>query len=528
VAETKSTDSADSSRPADGDSIRVLPRHTRKGSSALAKWIRADRVRAILVVILVAGAILRLLFVVQWRPGLTGYSDSGIYFQGGVQGAFTDPIRTVGYTSFLIFLHWITPHLLPVIIVQHLLGLLTAVLFYAAVRRCGAPAALGLAPAAILALGGMQLFLEHSALSETLFTLLIAVMCYCAIRAWRGNPAWAALAGAGAGFAVTMRGAGSILVPVVAVWLFFGIGRPSWRTSLCAALALGSSVAVVGGYVGLRHHDTGLSGITTNDVWNLYGRVAPFADCTRFTPPAGTQLLCDPTPPSERLGRFPEHGPGPGPGGDRKTGQSYIYDTDSPAVRLFGPPYYVSSVPHATRELRDWSIAVIKGQPLDYIDAVWQDTIRLVVPNHRSFGELSPDETVAFIVGGPDLTSGKNVFVQSWQTQFYPHDAVRHGNITFMRDWESVTRVDGLWMLAALLLAAGAPLLVPSSARAPAALFMFVAFALIWFPILTTGYNYRFVIPALGPLIAAAAFGAWGLARRLHVPERWSSTPAAA
>jgi hypothetical protein len=497
----------------------------RKGLRAsVAAWFRADAVRAALVVILAIGAVLRLVFIVQWRPGITGYSDSGIYFMGCLQGAFADPVRTVCYTSFLIFMHWITPHLLFAIVVQHVLGLVTAVVLYATVRRCGGPPALALAPAAIVALGGMQLFLEHAALSETLFTLLIAVMCYGAVRAWRGAAWWAVLAGAAAGLTVTVRGAGSILVPLVAGWFLFSRGRPSLQTVLRAALAIALSLGVLGGYIALRHHETGLSGLTTNGNWNFYGRVATFADCTKFTPPAGTDALCDPTPPSQRLGRSPVHGPGPGPGGDRKTGQSYIYNSDSPAVALFGPAYAVSADPRAGKKLRDWSIAVIKAQPFDYLDAVWQDTVRLVVPNHRSLGELSADETVAFLLGGPDLTSGRNDFVQYWQVRFYPHDRVHHGDMSFLRDYESLTRMEGLWMLALLLLAAAAPFAVPSSARAGAALLVLVAFALLWFPIVSAGYNFRFVVPALGPLFGAAALGAWGLTGRVRVrvERRWS------
>ena len=30
--------------------------------------------------------------------------------------------------------------------------------------------------------------------------------------------------------------------------------------------------------------------------WNLYARVAPFADCRKFTPPDGTAILCEATP----------------------------------------------------------------------------------------------------------------------------------------------------------------------------------------------------------------------------------------
>src|ERR1039457_640907 len=100
---------------------------------------------------------------------------------------------------FLRLLHGITPHLLLVIIVQHALGLVEAVRLSPAARRGGGPRGLGLAPAAIIALGGDELFLEHSALSDSLFIFLISAMLYCAVRAGQGSARWAALAGLCAG-----------------------------------------------------------------------------------------------------------------------------------------------------------------------------------------------------------------------------------------------------------------------------------------------------------------------------------------
>ena len=38
---------------------------------------------------------------------------------------------------------------------------------------------------------------------------------------------------------------------------------------------------------------------------------------------------------------------------------------------------------------------------------------------------------------------------------------------------------------------------------------------LLFFPILVEAYDYGFVIPALGPLFAAAALAAWGLGLRI-------------
>ena len=42
------------------------------------------------------------------------------------------------------------------------------------------------------------------------------------------------------------------------------------------------------------------------------------------------------------------------------------------------------------------------------------------------------------------------------------------------------------------------------------------ALALIFFPIFTKGYDYRFVIQAFAPLVAAGALSSWGLLTTLR------------
>ncbi len=226
-----------------------------------------------LLILLAVGLALRVYFMFVWSPAITGYSDSGVYFQDSVDSLWSDPIRTAGYGMFLRVLHGITPHLIFVIIVQHLLGLVTATFYFLAVRRGGGPRLLGLAPAAMIALGGDQLFMEHSALSDSLLIFIVSAALYCAIRAAGGPLRWAALAGMCTGFGVWDRGAGIAMIAVLATWLLFSAGRPTRRTLASGLVALVVALAVVGVYIGWRDTVTGLSGLTTNNAWNLYGRL---------------------------------------------------------------------------------------------------------------------------------------------------------------------------------------------------------------------------------------------------------------
>jgi hypothetical protein len=406
---------------------------------------------------------------------------------------------------FLRVLHGLSAHLLSVIVVQHLMGLGAALLFFLAVRRCGGPRGLGLAPAAIICLGGDQLFLEHAALSDALFIFLISATLYCAVRASQDGARWAALAGVCAGLGVWDREAGLAMVVVIALWLAFSAGRPTRRTLTAGALSLALAVASIGIYVGWREAESGLSGLTTNSAWNLYGRVAPWADCNKFTPPAGTRALCEQRPVAERRNPLFKSKP-------PLTSEYYIYAPKSPAYQLLGPAFAVSKVPHAMALLQKFSKAAILGEPLEYLHAVWLDTLRLFDPNRRSYGDYSANEMIAFMLGGFPANSGRNEFVEYWQQRVYPHDPRPHrGDIGPLKRWERLTRVEGVWMGILLALCLAGPWLLAGRARAGSILFALTALTLLFFPILVKSYDYRFVIPAFAPLFAGGALGGWGL-----------------
>ncbi|HYH88839.1 MAG TPA: hypothetical protein VEX67_06380 [Solirubrobacteraceae bacterium] len=72
-------------------------------------------------------------------------------------------------------------------------------------------------------------------------------------------------------------------------------------------------------YARAQYRATDYFGFTDGRGWALYARVAPFADCTAFTPPAGTRVLCEKTDARTRSG--PDH---------------YMWDADSPAMRVVG------------------------------------------------------------------------------------------------------------------------------------------------------------------------------------------------
>jgi hypothetical protein len=204
------------------------------------------------------------------------------------------------------------------------------------------------------------------------------------------------------------------------------------------------------------------------------------------------------------------------------TAGGYIYNSESPGQRLFGVPFVVSSYPHAMELMQKWSEAAIFGQPLEYLHAVWLDTVRLFDSNASSYGDLSANRVIAFFLYGPDEHSGKNEFVEVWQGRLYPGDPPpHHGDIAPLKAWEEITRVDGVWMGILLALCLAGPWVLRGRPRAGMVLFAITAVEVLWFPILVSSYDYRYVIPAFPPLVAAGALAAWGLALRLKAAKPW-------
>lgn len=154
------------------------------------------RPRHVLIAILVAGAVLRLLFVLAWQPAFMGWPDAASYIDVSQGDLFSNELRPAGYPLFLRLLQGLAPSLTLVVVAQHLLGLATAALLYLALARTGIPRAWGLLPAAVVALGGDGIFLEHAAVSESLFMFLVAAALYAGVRTLDGEGlAWPAAAG---------------------------------------------------------------------------------------------------------------------------------------------------------------------------------------------------------------------------------------------------------------------------------------------------------------------------------------------
>lgn len=456
-------------------------------------------------VIVLAGLILRAAFVMQWRPALIGYPDSGIYIEDAITGIFNNPLREGGYSELLRLLHAIRPHLAFVIEVQHMLGIASGLFLFGAIRRAGISERVALVPLAVVVLGGSELFVEHAPLTEAMFIFLIDAALYCVARTWTGRSwRWAILAGLALGVAVDTRSVALMLLPVLVVLGALFVPRPWHRRVICAAAMTLAAAVPIGWYLYEHQQTQGYGGLTGARYFDFYARVAPFADCTKFTPPAGTRRLCITMPPDQR------------PGHD-----FWEFSGISPAVAVYGEPDTTVPKPNENSQLRAFAIAAILGQPDRYLEFVARDLVRIVDPSFPSTpyhggitaqGYGSSPEGLLDYYFNPTFSTN----VQTQVSAYYPTDGTVHRGIGFLVTWERDTRIEGPLMALLLLLALAAPVIARGRERHAALLFGATTLVLLVGPILASGYDYRFVIPAFGSLAATAAIGAGVVARRLQ------------
>lgn len=514
--------------------------------SAVGGWLQARLAAArrtpalwALAGITLLGALLRAFFLYRYRPALLGFPDSVVYVIDAHQGLFADPLRVSGYALFLRLLHAIGPHLILVTIVQHGLGLASGLLLFDVVRRARAPIGLGLVPAAVVMLGGSELMLEHALLSDSLFIFFTDLSLWFVVRAWGGSAWWALGVGVSMGCATIDRTVGLELLPFMLACLLLvpaktlaeraaaSAGRPARSTRLAGLRRLRASHPVVGWRVGAllagvvgslvvifpfvyaHKRDTDSYGFASTSYFDLYGRVAPWAECSKFTPPRGTAKLCVDVPPSQRQGA-----------------EAWEFLAGSPAVAAYGPPEWFGPKPKRDEnsQLRSFAIAAIEGQPLTYLHYVGRDLVRVVDPTfptspYKNIGNAAYGETPEGLLDYYFNTSNL-VNVEPIINSYYDSPGVLEGNVDVLKSWDRDTRIEGPLMALVLVLALLAPLLARDGPRRLAILCATVSAVLIVAPILVLQYDWRFMIPAFGPLTAGAAIGGFEVWRRIAARAR--------
>lgn len=443
--------------------------------------------------LVVAGLLLRLVTMLLYFPTALQWQDAIRFSRIGPWHAlFSDYYMPAGYALFLKITHAVTTNVALTTGLQHLMGLGLGALIFFATRRFGIPAWLALVPAALAILGGEQLYLEHILMNDFLFAfLLVTGLC---IGAYGLSPTprlcLLALAGLVLGASGLIRQTGLALPLVLAACaLLAGEARLGQRFGRAGAVLV-PAVLLVGMYAGVVNVSGGqYTGLTDMGGWNLYARVAPFADCHAFSPPPGTRVLCEATPPQQRNGSF-----------------WYAWSPASRGMSVLGV-----ATPRNAHLPQEFARAVVENQPGMYVRTVVKDVLRYADPNLgdvQGWSGESPD-TVSFEQGLVDpVTSNRlNQIMGSYWSDLKPQ--LHH--IQALAWYGSLTTISGLaWVVLVVVSVLGIAF-GRGSPRVGAALFGLSAFAIYLLPAMTLSWDWRYGIPAQVPLLAGACCSTWAL-----------------
>lgn len=279
-----------------------------------------------LVALLGAGVLLRLAAMLAIRPISYGSNDSGTYLaaaSGAGGSLFYDVHHPVGYSIYLDIVAPLAQNGVGLAVLQHLIGLAAGALLFLAARGFGAPCWAAAIGAGAYLINIEVVAFEHAILSEALYLPLIALFVFAASRVFAAGRLtsvvlWAAVLGLASAVAYTVRYPGAALF-VVAIPAALALARGGVRVRLAAGASAAIAVAVVlGSYLAAQDSATGIGWkLFPGQGWSAYAGVAANADCSRFTPPPGTRVLCQSA--AERAG---------------KTSEFYSWSAQSPGRRL--------------------------------------------------------------------------------------------------------------------------------------------------------------------------------------------------
>jgi hypothetical protein len=304
---------------------------------------------------LLAGALLRLEAMLGY-PGALWFAGDSYVYVGAALRPIPDLSKSTGYSFFLRLL--LPFHSFTLVTgVQHLMGLLTAVMIYVLLRRNRVSKTWSAAATLPQLLDGYIIEDEHLIMAETVFTFLLMIAVLLLL--WRPRPAWwiALIAGLLVGAAAMVRTEGEVMLAVLPLWLL--LRGWAWKTLrgwfFTVVFAVGMLVPV-GAYVSWFHEHTGHYDTTLSTGFYLWGRVSSFADCAVIKPTGAEAKICPTQPPAERT-----------PPG------TYIWHATQ--LHATKKDDYSPVTPANNKILTDFAIKAVLAQPLDYITTVVKGTL---------------------------------------------------------------------------------------------------------------------------------------------------------
>jgi hypothetical protein len=436
------------------------------------------------LILLGTGLFLRILLMLLYFPAVMIFVDSPRYARINSWPLFGDFWMPAGYPMFLQLLHAISNQLWLTIAFQHLLGASSGVFVFLALRRLGVAQWIACIPAAVPLLCGDQLFQEHAVMSDFFFTLLVVAGICLAIRGLvpELHLGWLAAASVLLGAAGLTRNIGFALVPILGVCSAVWFRSSLRRSSLAFVMATLPAFLVFGCYWSAYKLAHGrYLGLSDMRGWNLYARAAPFADCRKFAVPAGTEILCEQRPPSERPGPF-----------------GYVWDLKSTSRQNF------VLGPDTGKKLEVFAWRAILHQPRDYVQAVLIDLAKYIDPAiaaRQRYGG-TPRDVLSF-----GYRNESEKLVVNAMAKGYRGVKVRVRSQPLLVFYQNTFRIDGLIICTLLFFTIYGVLKARNAICLGIWLFGLSALALYAAPVLVMSYDFRYGIPPQELLAVSGVLG---------------------
>jgi hypothetical protein len=320
------------------------------------------------------GLVLRVLAQFAYRPALF-YIDSVKYLynaEGNDPEGYKAPLRAILFVS----------NLDTVIALQHLLGLVIAVVIYRLLLRRGVSrwlAALAMAP---VLLDAYQLQMEQTIMPGTVFEGLI--LAGLAILLWKPVSTWPRVVAAGLllGTSATVAQVGEAMILPAAIYLLAAGG--GWRQAIGKAVTMVVACAVpillycTGSYLLTGDFYLSHSGVTS-----LYGRTAAAVDCATIKLTPLERGIC-PTPAQQARG------------------------DDWLEFGVYAPvQHYYNTLPRAEVDsvVSAFNHAVLTQQPLRLAKAYGRDVLKIYSVTRHTDGGDTPISRWQFQTSFPYFTN---------------------------------------------------------------------------------------------------------------------------
>jgi hypothetical protein len=454
--------------------------------------LRRNRLFAIMLGLAVAP---RVIVMLGFQPAILFKLDTYDYLWDAAH-LIPNLANPGGYSLFLTLLEPF--HSLALVAgLQHLLGLVLAVLVYAVLRRWAVrPWLAALATVPVL-FSPSEFLLEQLIMAD--FLALLLLVAAFAVLLLRPEPSvWRTVtAGLLMGASAVVRPTALPLIVLMAGYLV--VRRAGWLR-VGAVLAAGALPVVI--YMAWFDSVNGSFNITNSNGMFLWSRTMSFANCNIIKPPADLAALC----PSRQKGLLQA------PPFKREQPKYYLWNHaawqwQNPQPALV-PDTAAFTAANNSRAMR-FAILAIKAQPLDFAKVVGQEALQpFVTANLFVFPGRSGDtaglgrQNAAYARASLRAYTGSTEGVGRYLgSHFGEHVIEPYAHL--IRGYQSVIYLPG--PLFGLILVVGlGGILIPRRRLAASSLLLASAAITVLLPIAEHEYNYRYVIPAV-PLACMAA-----------------------